>query len=66
MKETAVGPNDLEKKINVSFAGFWNMSILHEISDLSVTHGCSDFDGLCSVNPALMPLDVSSVSSSNA
>jgi len=57
MQEAETGPSVLEKKTSVSFAGFWSMGCLLEITNPSVTPGCSDFDGLCSVNPALMPLN---------
>lgn len=37
MQEAEMGPNDLEKKTNVSFACFWSMGSLHEINNPRVS-----------------------------
>ena len=38
MQEAEIGPSDLEKKTNVSFAGFSSMGCLREISNPRVSH----------------------------
>lgn len=38
MQEAETGPSDLKKKTNVSFAGFWHMGSLCEISSPRVSH----------------------------
>lgn len=38
MQEAEIGPSDLEKATNVSFAGFWSTGSLREISNPRMSH----------------------------
>lgn len=38
MQEAEIGPSDLEKMTNVSFAGFWSTGSLREIGNPRMSH----------------------------